>query len=173
MTSVDVVRSENRRTVCMHSGKWFLPLAMLTANAEAESNCSSSCRTKLLCKLWCKRLEFFVDALIPPPLLTAALPLTKPLAGTTIDDDPDPVEVVSEMEEPEEKGGSERSDGDGDEGAPPLRLASSLEFWGWWCKLGGWRRGEEKVVVVTLDVRRRGLNLGASLNDTEMRKNNF
>ena len=44
-----------------------------------------------------------------------------PLGGATIELDADPVEVVSEMEEPEEKGGKDRSDGDGEDGAtePP------------------------------------------------------
>ena len=40
-----------------------------------------------------------------------------PLGGANIEDDPDPVEVVSEMDEPDEKGGSDRSEGDGDDGA--------------------------------------------------------
>ncbi len=43
-------------------------------------------------------------------------------------DPPDPVDVVSDTDEPEEKGGSERSDGDGDGGLvlsvpPPLFLS--------------------------------------------------
>ncbi len=43
-----------------------------------------------------------------------------PLGGATIEDEPEPVEAVSaEMDEPEEKGGKERSEGDGDEGKCP------------------------------------------------------
>ena len=33
-----------------------------------------------------------------------------------MDEEPEPVEVVSEMDDPEEKGGRDRSEGDGDEG---------------------------------------------------------
>ena len=78
--------------ICGNSLKKILPFAILTANADAESRCSSSC-------IWWSL--FFVI----------------PLGGATIELEPDPVEVVSEMEDPEEKGGKLRSEGDGDEGA--------------------------------------------------------
>ena len=37
-----------------------------------------------------------------------------------MDEEPEPVEVVSEMDDPEEKGGRDRSEGDGDEGTAVL-----------------------------------------------------
>ena len=46
-----------------------------------------------------------------------------------MDEEPEPVEVVSEMDDPEEKGGSDRSEGDGDEGTTPMlfNVLSPLE----------------------------------------------
>ena len=79
---------------------------MLTASAEAESNCSSSCMTRLLCRLCCNKLFLNLLFKFPPP------------GGAAIDDDPEPVEVVSEMEELDENGGKLRSEGEGEEGAP-------------------------------------------------------
>jgi hypothetical protein len=63
--------------------------------------------------------------------------------GTTVcnnDEDPEPVEVVSEIDDPDENGGKDRSDGDGDEGgfSPPLKWRmftigdSCRQVWG--CK---------------------------------------
>ena len=77
----------------------------LTANAEAESKSSCSCIIRLFCNDCCNKLVLFF---FPPKI---------PLGGASIDDDPDPVEVVSEMDEPDEKGGRDRSEGDGDDGA--------------------------------------------------------
>ena len=77
---------------------------------------------------------------------------------TTIEEELEPVEVVSEIDEPDEKGGKDRSEGDGDDGTG-LGEESSREFWG---KIVF--RGEENVVTPL--VRRLGLNLGASLKGT-------
>ena len=100
--------------------KKCLPFAMQTANADAESNCSSSGIIRLLCKL-CWRREFFWarEFLSECKLLCCWLWWwwLRPLGGATIELDADPVEVVSEMEEPELKGGKDRSDGDGEDGA--------------------------------------------------------
>ena len=43
-----------------------------------------------------------------------------------MEEDPEPVEVVSEMEEPDEKGGRDRSEGDGDEGTAALSPVDAL-----------------------------------------------
>ena len=155
--------------------KVFLPFPMLTAKADAESRCSSSWMTRLFCRLCCNKLLAFS-------------PRWWPLANCwgLMDEEPEPVEVVSEMDDPEEKGGRDRSEGDGDEGtaavlsplepllllwiAPPRGLESS-RYWGCWWELetadgGGCSLGEEKLAKAAL-VRRRGLNLGASLKGTE------
>ena len=43
-----------------------------------------------------------------------------------MEEDPEPVEVVSKMEEPDEKGGRDRSEGDGDEGTAALSPVDAL-----------------------------------------------
>ena len=93
---------------------------MQTANADAESNCSSSGIIRLLCKLcWSREFFWAREFLSECKLLCCWLWWwwLRPLGGATIELDADPVEVVSEMEEPELKGGKDRSDGDGEDGA--------------------------------------------------------
>ena len=100
--------------------KKCLPFAMQTANADAESNCSSSGIIRLLCKLcWSREFFWAREFLSECKLLCCWLWWwwLRPLGGATIELDADPVEVVSEMEEPELKGGKDRSDGDGEDGA--------------------------------------------------------
>ena len=78
------------------------------------------------------------------------------VCGSNIEEEPEPVEVVSEMDEPDEKGGKDRSEGDGEDGTGGLGDESSREFWGKIVFLG-----EENVVTPL--VRLLGLNFGASL----------
>ena len=73
------------------------------------------------------------------------------------------MEVVSEMDEPDEKGGKDRSEGDGEDGTGGLGDESSREFWGKIVFLG-----EENVVTPL--VRLLGLNFGASLKGTARKK---
>ena len=89
----------------------------------------------------------------------------------TIELEPEPVLVVSEIELPDEKGGKDLSEGLGDEGTPACsadrgECESSREFWG--ICIPTVFRGEEKVVTPL--VRLRGLNLGASLKGTAKEK---
>ena len=78
------------------------------------------------------------------------------------------------MLELDEKGGKLRSDGLGELGAPEIAgRESNLEFWGkfpaeFWIEFGGCKRGDEKAEMLL--VRRRGLNLGASLKGTVKKK---
>ena len=101
---------------------------MLTANADAESNCSSSGITRLLLwKLCCNREFFWASEEFLRELLWCCWEF-RPLGGATIELDADPVEVVSEMEEPELKGGKDRSDGDGEDGATADCKSKMREF---------------------------------------------
>ena len=85
------------------------------------------------------------------------------VCGSNIEEEPEPVEVVSEMDEPDEKGGKDRSEGDGEDGTGGLGDESSREFWGKIVFLG-----EENVVTPL--VRLLGLNFGASLKGTARKK---
>ena len=148
------------------------PFPRLTAKIDAESNCSSSWITKLFCKDCCNKLIgccWWWFCWVISRVLLLFIILFVPGMPLTIELDPEPVLVVSEIELPDEKGGIDLSEGLGDDGAPAAALGESRgsgrKFWGIIPGPPTVFRGEEKVVMPL--VRLRGLNLGASLKGTE------